>query len=117
MQYARKHKYNARRVVHEDGTAFDSAKEMRRYQMLLDELKEGAIRDLKVHVPIKLYAADGTTEQGAPIGKYYADFTYYRDDEWIVEDVKGSRNTRTAVYLLKKKILAANRGIDITEIY
>ena len=45
--------------------------------------------------------------------KYYADFEYYENDEYIVEDVKG---VKTPVYKLKKKLIEAQYKIRITEV-
>jgi hypothetical protein len=45
--------------------------------------------------------------------RYYADFEYYENDEYIVEDVKG---VKTSVYKLKKKLIEAQYKIRITEV-
>jgi hypothetical protein len=52
------------------------------------------------------------------IGKYVADFKYFRLDAptgWVIEDVK-SPATRTALYRWKKKHTECQYGIKITEV-
>jgi len=46
--------------------------------------------------------------------KYVADFTYYKDDIFVVEDVK-SPITRTAEYIIKRKLMLHVHGIQILE--
>lgn len=48
---------------------------------------------------------------GSLVCSYRADFSYYADGNWVVEDCKGMR---TPVYRLKKKLMKAN-GIEILE--
>ena len=47
-------------------------------------------------------------------GVYYiADFVYYRDGEYIVEDTKG---VRTKDYIIKRKLMLYVHGIKIKEV-
>ena len=45
--------------------------------------------------------------------RYKADFTYYRDGIFVVEDVKGYR---TQDYINKRKAMYEKYGIEVTEI-
>jgi hypothetical protein len=96
-----------------DGVTFDSAKEARRYQELKLQQMAGQIARLRWQVAFPLYAyTPGGVET---VAEYVADFTYLRDGQEIVEDVK-SAATRVPLYRLKRKIFEANRGLTITEI-
>lgn len=85
-----------------DGIRFDSRKEANHYCELKLLEKAGAITDLKLQVKFTLHAGI----------KYIADFTYTENGKTIIEDVKG---VRTAVYRLKKKLMAAD-GYEIREV-
>lgn len=89
------------------GHTFDSAKEAARYGVLLGEQKAGLIEGLEVQVSFDLVV------NGITVARYVADFVYRRAGVKVVEDVKGYR---TAVYKLKKKLLKACLGIEITEV-
>lgn len=92
-----------------DGIRFDSKKEAYRYGTLKLLLAAGSIRDLEIHPPYPLVV------NGVKVGRYVADFRYtdVGTGKQVVEDVKG---VRTAVYKLKKKLVAALHGIDVVEI-
>jgi hypothetical protein len=120
MGKAKPSKYrNTKTVV--DGITFDSKKEAQRYHELKLLEKCGEITHLVLQPKFDLYAAK-PLESGwrdiAYVGGYVADFQY-RDQRaggyTVVEDVK-SPATRTAVYMLKKKIAEACHGIQIREI-
>lgn len=98
-------KFNAERVVTEDG-AFDSKKEHRRWCELKLEQLAGEIRNLRHHTKFKF------EHNGVLIGTYEADFDYFRGNEYVVEDAKG---VRTDVYLLKRKLMLAFYSITIKE--
>lgn len=78
--------------------------------------KSGEIRGLQTQVPFELIPA-----QRDPVTKkvieracnYIADFTYYKGDEFVVEDTKGFK---TPEYIIKRKLLLWTRGIRIREI-
>lgn len=97
------------RKVDEDGYTFASLKERNRYRQLKLELLAGAIADLGVHPTWRLFVGDTL------IGRYTADFAYTRDGVFVVEDVK-SGPTKTTAYQLRKKLMKACHGIDITEV-
>ena len=111
---------------------FDSQKEARRYDVLIQRLQLGQIRDLRLQVDFTLQEAY-TDPEGNRVRaiRYKADFTYKERDateetlaaskgwpceSWrlVVEDVK-SRATKTQKYAIKKKLLKERFGIDITE--
>lgn len=98
-------KYGSRKTE-VDGYIFDSKMEAARYNDLKLLERSGEIKSLIVHPVIPLVV------NGKRIGRYIADFSYYQDDKKIVEDVKGAR---TAVYMLKKRLVNAIYGIEILE--
>lgn len=103
----RRSKYNARKVTI-DGHTFASAKEAERYQELRLLEKAGEISRLECQVKYTVDIGDHH------ICNYYADFHYRDWRGWlVVEDVKGYR---TPVYRLKKKLVEALYGIEITEV-
>jgi hypothetical protein len=87
---------------------FASKKEAARYKELLLLEKAGEISDIHTQVRFKL---DVNNEH---ICDYVADFTYLkRDARWrTVEDCKGFK---TPIYRIKKKLMKAVYGIEITE--
>ena len=101
-------KYGNRRTWR-DGIAFDSASEARRYGELRLMEQAGAITNLTVHKRYPLVV------NGQRVAVYEADFDYYQPERarWITEDVKG---VRTQVYRLKRALMKACLGIDVTEV-
>ena len=102
-------KYNAKKTQF-NGITFDSKHEKDRYVELTLMEKAKAIQDLKTQVAFPLIPK---SKYGREI-KYVADFTYYEDGKLIVEDTK-SPVTKTALYRLKKRLLAEKYGIVIKE--
>lgn len=98
--------------------SFDSKKELEYYLVLKDRRKRGEISELSLQVPITIqesFIHNGKTVKAIV---YRADFTYLdnRDGKTHIIDVKGSKNTLTEVYKLKKKLLLY-RGYEIEEIF
>lgn len=96
----RKNKYNNKKTI-VDGIKFDSKKEAKRYTELKKEEQKGTIKNLKLQPKFLLNPTvryDGTTYKKV---SYKADFMYTKNDEIVVEDVKGYK---TEIYKLKKKI-------------
>jgi hypothetical protein len=95
---------------------FDSRKEARRYDALVVMLRCGEIEDLRVQPEFTLIEAY-TTPEGEKIRamRYRADFSYRKQGQLIVEDVK-SAATRTRVYLDKRKLMREKYGIDVVEV-
>lgn len=89
---------------------FDSKHEADRFVELTLMEKAKMIQDLKCQVSFPLIPK---SEYGKEI-KYVADFTYYEDGKLVVEDTK-SPVTKTAVYRLKKRLLAEKYHIIIKE--
>lgn len=95
---------------------FDSRKEARRYDALMLMLRTGQISDLKLQPQFTLQEAykkpDGERVKAI---RYQADFSYWREGQLVVEDVK-SKATKTRVYGIKKKLMREKYGIEITEV-
>lgn len=104
-------KYRSKRCII-DNLEFASLKEGRRYVELKNMQQAGLIGGLCMQVPIDCIVNDTTVCQ------YLADFSYHnrapdgRLAEVVYEDVKGMR---TDIYKLKRKLVAACTGIQITE--
>lgn len=95
-----------------DGITFDSKAEANRYKELRALEIVGVIKGLERQKTYKL--CKGRWHNGKPFSiSYRADFVYTLDGEVIVEDVKGYR---TEAYRLKKKLMKAVYGIEITEV-
>ena len=120
---SKKRKYNNQPCTY-NGLKFDSIKECEYYLILLDKEKKGEIyhleRQVKITIQPKFKRPDGKTEREV---YYVADF-YYETVETVdgvigvkkhYVDVKGGNATKTAVYKLKKKLLAY-RGYYIEEV-
>jgi len=108
-----------------NGVWLDSQAEAGRYIQLLIEEREGKISDLKVHISWPLVAhVVYDYDRFEDIGMYTADFTYIRNDDEIVEDVKGQvpkkkRNGSWSTprgwseFRLRCRILEANYGVEV----
>lgn len=102
-----------------DGIIFQSEKEAERYVFLKILQSQGEISALEIQPKFEVWI------KGQWIFSYTADFRYKRDGQVIVEDVKAEGKprpgrktftTRTPLYQLKKKLVKALLGIEITEI-
>lgn len=108
-------KYHNKKVTLDNKT-FDSKKECARYLELSMLQKTGEITDLKTQVPFELIPAQRDPKTKKVVERacnYVADFTYYQDGEFVVEDTKGFR---TADYIIKRKLMLWVHGIRIREI-
>ena len=118
-------KYHAKKVTF-DGITFDSKKEGLYYLRLKDMMRCGEISDLRLQVPYELLPAVYRDEvvhlktKDKVVQKlvqrpvvYVADFVYIQDGKEIVVDTKG---VRLPDYIIKKKMMLALKGIEITEI-
>lgn len=95
---------------------FDSKKEFQRYQELKALEKAGMITELKRQVPFLLVPSQ--SENGHVVERsvrYIADFAYYENGRYVVEDVK-SPATRTDAYKIKRKLMLKVHGIRIKEV-
>lgn len=93
---------------------FDSQREARRYDELTLLLKAGRIQNLRLQQDFTLAEAFvKPSGEAVRAERYKADFTYYRDGIFVVEDVKGYR---TQDYINKRKAMYEKYGIEVTEI-
>ena len=122
-----------------DGIEFDSKREAYRYNELKLLEGSGAIEDLELQKEYLLIPAQYETvetgeyyKRGAKKGQpktkqicveqslvYKADFAYKENGEIVVEDVKGFRDPKSAVYakfVIKRKLMLHIYGIRIKEI-
>lgn len=90
-----------------DNVRFASKAEAARYRELKVLARAGKIRDLELQPRYQLVV------NGVSIGRYTGDFRY-RDHTGavVVEDCKGFR---TRDYVLRKKLMKALHGVEITE--
>lgn len=103
----RRRKYNNVPTV-VDGYRLDSKAEAKRYSELVILQKAKEIYDLQVHPKYQIEV------NGQRICLYEADFSYKdKRGEFHIEDVKGCR---TALFILKKKLLKAVKGYEVEEV-
>lgn len=99
-----------------NGIRFDSKKEAKRFDELVVMLRAGQISNLKLQPQFTLQESYVTPEgERVRAIRYVADFSYWRDGEKVVEDVK-SKATATAQYKLKKKLMRERFGINVKEV-
>lgn len=125
-----RNKYGNHKVVR-DGISFDSRKEARFYLFLKESENLGTISNLRLQVPYELVPAVYEDEvihrkSGDKIVKkciqrpvrYVADFVYNDTDTGKEEvvDVKSEITRKNPVYILKKKMMRAFLGIEISEV-
>lgn len=106
-------KYQSKKTV-VDGITFDSAKEAKRYAELRLLQRAGQIFELQRQVPYVLVpkqVIDGKTVERPVV--YKADFVYTENGSEVVEDVKG---LRTKEYIIKRKLMLWQHGIQIREV-
>ena len=134
LEGKRPSKYHNKKI-RSDGYVFDSIKESHRFAQLRLMERHGEIKSLVVHPVFEI------TVNGEKVCNFIPDFSYLvqarkvipegevvnyvREKgmlfERIVEDCKGfdkktGWNSRTPVYLLKKKLLCVMHGIEVHEI-
>lgn len=104
----KKSKYGNKRTI-VDGLKFDSKRESERYLILKALQTAGEITKLRLqaHIPCDV--------NGTHVCTYVADFAYTKpgDSRETFEDSKGHR---TALYILKRKLVFACHGIEIVEV-
>ena len=121
---------NKKTVV--DGIEFDSIREANRYAELSLLLRAGEISELRRQVTFELIPAQyepdevgvrGGVRKGKCIERslsYVADFVYVNSvGDTVVEDVKGYRDTSSAIYALfvvKRKLMLYKHGIRVKEV-
>jgi hypothetical protein len=79
-------------------------------------LRSGLITNLRRQVPFELIPSQrrGGRVVERPV-RYIADFVYTENGEDVVEDVK-SHATRTPQYIIKRKLMLWEFGIQIKEV-
>ncbi len=123
-------KYRNRKVFR-NGIKYDSALESKRHIELTLLEKAGKITDLQRQVRFELIPAQYETYErySDKTGKrlkdgkrcieqscvYVADFVYMQDGKKVVEDTK-SDPTKTADYIIKRKLMLWVHGIRIKEV-
>lgn len=113
-----KNKYKNKKNEY-DGIVFDSKKELDRYKVLIAMEHEGEIQCLKMQVPFVLLDSVKFHNEirKKPAVKYIADFVYYTPSGCVViEDVKSDFTRSLPVYRLKKHMMRAILGLDISEV-
>lgn len=102
-----RHKYGAIATTVDD-IRFDSKAEARRYQELKLMERGRLIRNLELQPSFDIII------NGVKVCRYVADYRFINcgTGEMVVEDCKGFK---TPEYRLKKKLMKAVHGIDITE--
>ena len=108
-------KYGNRKTM-VDGITFDSAKEAQRWAELKLLERAGQIFELQRQVPFVLVPKqerDGKVIERPVV--YRADFVYTENGKEVVEDVK-STATKTKEYILKRKLMLWEYGIQIREV-
>lgn len=106
-------KYGNRKIT-VDGIQFDSRKEAARWQELKLLERAGEIQNLQRQVPFTLIpkqVRDGKVVERPCV--YKADFVYTQDGAEVVEDTKGMR---TKEYIIKRKLMLWQFGIQIREV-
>ena len=109
-----KNKYGARRVF-EDGRAFGSKKEHRRYLVLVARERAGEITALRCHVAFALFDP-GENCRGELLGRYTCDFAYKDGGKLVVEDVKSRHTAKLRDWKRTKQLMLACHGVEVREI-
>lgn len=91
-----------------NGIVFASRHEMKNHIALTEQERMGLISDLRRQVPFEMYV------NGQLITRYIADHCYY-DKTLQREIVADSKGKRTALFVVKAKLMRAIFGIDIIE--
>jgi hypothetical protein len=93
-------KYKNKKVIVDD-YIFDSIQESRRYKELKIQLETGDIKELTLQPRFLLQEAFKKNGKHYRKIEYIADFMYWQNGKYIVEDVKG---LQTDVFKLKHKM-------------
>lgn len=113
----KRNKFNAVKIER-DGMKFDSKKECKRYIELTAMQQRGEIQDLKCQVKFELApkVKIAGEKRAKPALRYFADFTYLKDGQLIVEDVKSAVTRKLASFRNKKHLMKTVHDIDIKEV-
>lgn len=102
-QKTKRNKYH-NEITHYDGLRFDSKSEAKRYMQLKVMEREGLISDLKTQVVFELIPEQQIGDKKERAVKYFADFTYIKNGQLVIEDVK-SGPTKTKEFIIKRKLM------------
>lgn len=107
---------NAKVAAGED--KYDSRKEMRRHLELLLMQRGGQLAELRRQVPFELAPAVRLAGEARkkPALRYFADFTYMRGGQLVVEDTKSDGTRKLEAFRIKKHLMKTVHNIDITEV-
>lgn len=122
-------KYGNKTVLHE-GEKYDSKKELNRFLFLRDAERRGLISDLKRQVKFELIPAikeqqivhlktkDKIIERTVQLAiSYTCDFSYMKDGQLVIEDVKASPQMLPKEFQLKFKMMRYFHGITVRLVY
>jgi len=113
IYFGKKHlKYKNKKCEYATKT-FDSIKEKNRYVVLKMMEKNGLINNLRTQVKFELQPKFKINNKNIREITYIADFCYTKNNEQIIEDVKGFR---TELYKLKKKMFEYKYQVEISEV-
>jgi hypothetical protein len=111
----RRAKYGNVRVMI-DGEVIDSKKEAKRWRQLQLLELHGHITDLKRQVAFELAPrAVFKKSRASPAIRYVADFAYYENGQYIVEDTKSPISRKLPVFRLKRHLMQTVHGLEIRE--
>ncbi len=109
-----RNKYGAKRISTDDGE-FHSNGEYRRYCELKLLERSGAVADLQrqVRIPLVVNGIHLSIENKIGVRRYLnyiADFTYYENGKYVIEDFKGfdTKDSR-----IKRAIVEATQGVRV----
>lgn len=94
---------------------YRSIKERKRHDALKLLEKLGQITDLKREVPFIISPACRLYGKVSIARKYNADFTYYKNGIYIVEDTKSPATRKDKYYILKRHLMKVVHNIEILE--
>lgn len=122
-------KYNNKKTEY-NGIKFDSKKEKDRYVFLKEAEDEGLIKDLQLQVSFELippvkeeYVEHLKTKDKIKTRTlqhaicYTCDFSYYKGEEYVVEDIKASPKMLPADFRLKEKMFRWKYGFPIKKVF
>ena len=96
-------KYHSKKAKCAAGHTHDSAKEARRCNELRMQQEAGLISDLQIQHKFELIPAQKFKSMpNERRCSYVADFTYYMDGVFVIEDTKGYKTTE---YKIKRKLM------------
>ena len=102
-----------------DGMVFDSKKEAKRFKEL--ELLERGKEIYNLQTQVKFLLIPSQKIDGKVVERpthYIADFVYHRasDDSVVVEDVKSDATRKLPCYVIKRKLMLKEHGLQIQEV-